>query len=53
MDERREEAASAVLRPPPLRIGEWMRQELELRLPRGWLLAGGVVFLALLLVAID
>jgi hypothetical protein len=53
MDDRREEAAPAALQPPPLRIGEWMRQEIEVRLPRAWLVAGGAVFLALLLVAID
>ena len=53
MDAEREEAPSGAVQQNPLKVGEWMRQELEVRLPRGWLVAGGAVFLALLLVAID
>lgn len=34
-------------------LGPWMRQEVEIRLPRGWLIGGGLVFFVLLLVALD
>jgi hypothetical protein len=34
-------------------ILDWMRKEVRFQLARGWLVASGVVALALLLVAID
>jgi hypothetical protein len=34
-------------------LGPWMRQETEIRLPRTWLLGGGIVFVLLLLIALD
>ena len=34
-------------------LGDWLRQETEIRLPRTWLLAGGIVFVLLLLIALD
>lgn len=38
---------------PRIGSGEWLRQEVEFRLPRGWLVGGGIVFFLLLLVALD
>jgi hypothetical protein len=35
------------------RLGDWLRQDTEIRLPRSWLLAGGIVFVLLLLIALD
>ena len=37
----------------PAKLGDWMKQELEFRLPRAWLAAGGLVFFVLLIVALD
>ena len=36
-----------------LKPGDWMREEIEVRLARGWLAAGAVVLFVLLLVALD
>lgn len=40
-------------RPGPARIGDWMREEIEIRLPRAWLVAGSALFIALLIIALD
>lgn len=37
----------------PPKLGDWMKQELEFRLPRAWLAVGGLVFFVLLIVALD
>lgn len=34
-------------------LGDWLKQDTEIRLPRSWLLAGGIVFVLLLLIALD
>lgn len=31
----------------------WLKQDVEIRLTNGWLAAGGVIFLVLLIVALD
>ncbi|MBE5316686.1 MAG: hypothetical protein H4O13_14945 [Xanthomonadales bacterium] len=37
----------------PATLGDWLKQELEFRLPRAWLTVGGLAFFVLLIIALD